>query len=48
MKIENGKIVEVTEDELYSYWLQQWSDFMPFDEYFNRMKAEGVNILANK
>ena len=44
MLVENGKIVEVTEEELYRYWLKTWSDFMPFDEYCRRMKNEGVKI----
>lgn len=45
MVIKNNKITEATEEELYSYWLKQWSDLMPFDEYMRRMENIGVNII---
>ena len=44
MRIENNKIVEATKNELHSYWLDQWSDLMSFDEYLTKMKYSGVII----
>lgn len=44
MRIENNKIVEATKNELHSYWLNQWSDLMSFDEYMTKMKYSGVII----
>jgi hypothetical protein len=48
MIIKNGKITETTEEELYSYWLKQWSDLMPFDEYMRRMENLGVNVIKKR
>lgn len=45
MKIENNKIVEATEDELYVYWLEHWDNLYAFDEYLQRMKDLGVKII---
>ena len=44
MRIENNKIVEATKNELHSYWLNQWSDLMSFNEYLTKMKYSGVII----
>lgn len=33
MKIENGKIKECTEHELFCYWLPRYSEIMSFDYY---------------
>lgn len=44
MKIENDKIVEATEDELYTYWLRTWSDFMPYTEYRTGCISSGIKI----
>ena len=39
MKIEKGKIVAATEDELFSLYLKREMDaIMPFTEYKERMK----------
>ena len=48
MKIKNGKIVESTENELYSYWLDQWSDLMSFNDYKDKMINTGVTILKEE
>ena len=49
MKIENGKIVEATEDELFRKYLDEdWDDFMPFNEYKYRMRQSGVTITEEK
>lgn len=44
MKIEKGKIIEATENELYNYWLKQWSDLMSFPDYKDKMIDTGVKI----
>ena len=44
MKIENGKIVEATEAELFDYWLERYSDIWSFYEYLFKMKKIGVII----
>ena len=47
MKIENDKIIQATEDELYSYWLSRgWDDIYPFPEYMQRMKDAGCEIVV--
>ena len=48
MIVKNGKIIEATEEELYDFWLKNWSELMGFDEYMRRMKAKGVKIIENK
>ncbi len=46
MKIENGKIVGVTEQELFDFYLKrELDDIYSFDEYLRRMKAAGVNVI---
>lgn len=44
MKIENNKIVEVTEGELYAYWLKRYDDVMDFVTFLCHMKKAGVKI----
>lgn len=47
MKIENDKIIQATEDELYSYWLTRgWDDVFSFPEYMQRMKNAGCEVIA--
>jgi hypothetical protein len=47
MKIENDKIIQATEDELYSYWLSRgWDDVYSFHEYMQRMKDAGCEVIA--
>lgn len=48
MTILDGKIVEATEDELYTYWLHNWDGLYAFDEYLRRMKDKGVKIVDNQ
>ena len=46
MKIENGKIVEATEVELFKEYLKnEWDLIMPFDEYMAKMQKCGVTIV---
>lgn len=45
MKIENGKIVSATAQELWMLWLKdEWDEVMPFSEYKNSMEKCGVTI----
>lgn len=46
MKIEDGKIVEATEDELFSHWLKSdWCEFLSFQDFKWRYKDAGGVIL---
>lgn len=46
MKIENGKIVEATENELYSVYLKREMDYiMDFHEYKRKMIESGCIII---
>ena len=45
MKVENGKIVEATEDELFGLYLDRgMDDVMDFHEYENRMQKAGCVV----
>lgn len=45
MKVENGKIIEITENELFSLYLKRgMDDIMDFNEYSRRMKNSGCII----
>lgn len=49
MKVENGKIVEATEDELFTQWLKSgFCDLMSFYEYKWRCKKLGTVIVEDK
>ena len=49
MKVENGKIVEATESELFDYYLTRgWNDIMSFPDYLEKMKNAGVKIAYDK
>lgn len=46
MKIENGKIVELTEDELFDLYLKrEMNDVMGFNEYKTQMKNTGCIVI---
>ena len=45
MKIENNKIVECTEMELYEFWLDHWSHLLDFITYKRRCINNGVKII---
>lgn len=48
MKIENGKIVEATETELFGYYLKMdWDLIMLFKEYEEKLESCGV-IVTDK
>ena len=45
MKVKNGKIVEITENELFSLYLErEMDDCMDFHEYRSRMEAAGCAV----
>lgn len=48
MKIENNKIVEATEDELFDNWLKSGLDIIPFDIYLWKCEKNGTKIIDNK
>lgn len=49
MKIENNKIVEATENELFDYYLRVgWDDVMSFPDYSEHMKDKGVIIRGEQ
>ena len=49
MKVENGKIVEATENELFAQWLRSgFCDIMSFYEYKWRCEMFGTVIVADK
>lgn len=45
MKTDNGKIVEITETELYDLWLKRgMDDIMSFTEYMLRFESLGTVV----
>ena len=47
MKVENGKIVEATEYELFSRWvILSYCEFYDFDTYIRKLKKLGVKVVA--
>ena len=49
MKIDNGKIVEATEDELFEYYLKHDMDVcFAFQEYLIAMRKAGVKIADKR
>lgn len=45
MKVENGKIVEITENELFSLYLKRgMDDIMSFVDYRNAMERAGCAV----
>lgn len=45
MKIENNKIVECTESELYIFWLKNWSQMFDFYSYKDQVEKLGTKII---
>lgn len=49
MTITNGKIVEATEKELFSYYLTRgFDDLMSFPDFLDRMKHGGCTIIGEQ
>lgn len=47
MKVENNKIIECTESELFIFWLKRWSDVFDFYSYKEQCKKNGVKIIKD-
>lgn len=45
IKIEDGVIVEATENALHRYWLTRWSDFYSWEEYKKLVQQNGCKIV---
>ena len=45
MIVENNKIIEATEDEMYTYWLKRWSDVISFTDYIRKVEKNGTKII---
>lgn len=49
MKVKNGKIVEATEDELFTNYLKRGlDDVMSFPEYLKRCKELGTKVIEEE
>jgi hypothetical protein len=49
MKIVNGKIVETTEGELFTYYLERdIDDIMSFADYLDAFKRNGCNVILGR
>lgn len=49
MKVENGLIVEITENELFSLYLErELEDALSFYEYKQRMRETGCAVIEEK
>lgn len=49
MKIQNNKIVEITEAELFDLYLKREIDYvMPFDEYKQQFAASGTIVTEEE
>ena len=45
MKVENGKIIEITEGELFGLYIDRgMDDFMDFHEYRSWMEKAGCTV----
>ncbi len=45
MKIADGKIIEATEDELFSFYLERdWDEIMAFPDFLSRCMESGTVI----
>lgn len=47
MKIKYGKIIEARDEELYEFWLTQWSDIYSYTEYKDKVKELGTRVIEN-
>lgn len=49
MKVENNKIVEITDSELFDLYLKrEMDDIMDFNEYKRQMKNVGCIVIDNQ
>lgn len=46
MKIVDNKITEITNSELFDYWLsREWDDLYSYPDFKERMRDCGVHII---
>lgn len=45
MEIRYGKIAKITDEELYKFWLEHWSDFIPYNEYKAKCIELGTKVV---
>jgi len=45
MRVINRPIIQVTEGELYDYWLENFSDDYSFEEYEQLVEASNIEII---
>ena len=49
MKIENGKIIEATENELFDIYLEgQWDNIYSFNKYVELCEKAGTKIIKKE
>lgn len=46
MKIENGKITECTESELFDYWLKRFDSVYTYEQFKLSLIKKGVRIVG--
>lgn len=44
MTVQDGKIIKATNQELFEYWLKQWSDLLPYEEYKRKVRNLGTIV----
>jgi hypothetical protein len=49
VKIENGKIIEVTRTEIYNFWLAgEWEEIITFLDFLRAIEQAGVKIVEDR
>jgi hypothetical protein len=46
--IEDGRIAEASDPDLYLYWLRNFSDFMPYSDYKKKCMELGTKIVEEE
>jgi hypothetical protein len=45
MKVVNGKIVQITEDELYKIYIErEWDDLFSFPDFVGVLEQNGMEV----
>lgn len=45
MEIKYGKIVKITDEELYKFWLENWYDSYSYDDYKAKCIELGTKVV---
>ena len=49
MRVENGKIIQATETELFTFYLNKsFDDIIPFEEFKRRCIEQGTEVVEDK